>query len=153
MCYVRHNIAGTQKMVRYSGYRRRENARDTGNRGRAKRCYPAKSMTRSKRSHEGEVLIDHRDSPGISEEMVRSTQLPVGAGQGIFEAPTYTCSHCQVVVVLNPKRNRERAWCRYCDHYICDKCGGILAVTKVCKTYTQLLDELQEQASKEMNHG
>ena len=109
---------------------------------------------KSKRSYEGELFIDHRYSPGISEELVRKTNLPSGAGQGVFEAPTFTCSHCQTVVVLNPLRNRERAWCRYCDHYICDDCGGILARTRECKTYTQFLEEIQEQAFKdEVNHG
>lgn len=111
-------------------------------------------MVRSKRSYEGELLIDHRCSPGISDQMVRAAQLPVGAGKGLFEAPTYTCSHCQHVVALNPARNRERAWCRYCDHYICDNCGAILARTRECKTYTQFLEEIQELAFRdEVNHG
>ena len=111
-------------------------------------------MTKSKRQHEGEVLIDHRYSPGISDEMVRTAELPVGAGKGVFEAPCFTCSHCQHVVVLHPLRNRERTWCRHCDHYICDPCGAILARTKECKTYTQFLEEIQEQAFKdEVNHG
>lgn len=114
-------------------------------------------MSKSKRSHEGYFLLDHRYTPGISEELVHAQGLPPGAGQGLFEAPTYTCSHCQVVVVINPARNRERAYCRKCDHYICDKCGGILAATKVCKPYKQFMDEIQEaglrEKPEEIDHG
>jgi len=105
-------------------------------------------VVRSKRSYEGEIRIDHRDSPGIEQKILYAQGLPLDAGQGLFEAPTFTCSHCQVVVVINPLRNRERAWCRGCDHHLCDKCGGILAATGICKTYKQLLDELQEEGLK-----
>lgn len=41
---------------------------------------------------------------------------------GVAEIPTLTCYHCGCVVVLNPQRTRERAWCWNCDHYICDTC-------------------------------
>lgn len=98
-------------------------------------------------------MIDHRFTPGLTLEQTQ--ELPPGAGQGLFEAPTITCSHCQKIVIINPLRNRERAWCRYCDHYICDPCSGILAATGVCKTYKQMLDELQEDGLKieETGHG
>lgn len=100
----------------------------------------------SKRSLEGYFLLDNRESPGLSDDLVRSVGLPVGAGRGQFEAPTITCSHCHRVVVLNPLRTRDRAWCAKCDHYLCDACGVVLAQTGVCKTLNQLFDELQEQA-------
>jgi len=105
-------------------------------------------MPRSKRSYEGELLIDHRFTPGIPEEVTHRQGLPVGAAQGLFEAPTFTCSHCQKVVVLNPLRNRERAWCRKCDHYLCDPCGGILHATGICRPYRAMLDDLQEKGLK-----
>ncbi len=97
----------------------------------------------SKRSHEGVILIDHSVSPGIPDAAM-PVGMPPRSGQGLFEAPTYTCSHCQKVVIINPLRNRERSWCRKCDHYICDPCGGILQATGVCKTYKQVMDEVQE---------
>ena len=108
----------------------------------------------SKRSHEGEILIDHRYSPGLSEEMVHTAggiprvdaALPPGAGKGVFEAPTFTCSHCPNIVVLNPNRQRARAYCRKCDHYLCDACGAKMAMDKVCLTQKQRMDELQESA-------
>ena len=61
----------------------------------------------SKRSQEGYLMIDHSASPGVPD----AEGMPVRSGQGMFEAPTVTCNHCQTVVVVNPMRNRERAWC------------------------------------------
>ena len=103
---------------------------------------------KSKRSHEGYLLIDNRFTQGVDEKAVAAVGLPVGAGMGLFEAPTITCSHCQKVVVVNPLRNRERAFCRKCDHYICDGCGAVAAVTGVCRTMKQIVDEVQERADK-----
>ena len=78
---------------------------------------------KSKRQTEGYFMSDHRAAPAVEDAVVLAAGLPAGAGRGLFEAPTYTCSHCQVVVIVNPKRNRERAYCRGCDHMICDSCG------------------------------
>lgn len=98
----------------------------------------------SKRSHEGYLIIDHSASPGMPDKA-----MPAGmTGQGIAEMPTYTCNHCQAVVIMNPDRTRERSWCRHCDHYICDACGGILKATGVCKTFEQIIEEAQEAALK-----
>jgi len=103
----------------------------------------------SKRSHEGYLLMDHRGGPGLSDSIAVPAGLPAGAGRGVFEAPTITCSHCQVVVVLNPLRNRERAYCSSCDHYICDRCGAIRGANGGrCKTFRQLVEEVQETADK-----
>jgi hypothetical protein len=105
----------------------------------------------SKRSHEGYLMIDHRHTAGVPDDILqadRSNPLPKGAGRGLFEAPTYTCSHCQTVVILNPLRNRERAYCRKCDHYICDTCGVTLSLTSQCRTFKQIIDEVQETADK-----
>jgi len=103
-------------------------------------------MSRSKRAHEGELMIDHRFTPGMPDKLMMPNGFPAGAGHGLFEAPTYTCNHCPQIVLVNPLRNRQRAWCRHCDRYLCDRCGGILAATRACKPYTRVLDELQEQA-------
>lgn len=103
----------------------------------------------SLRRHEGYLLIDHSNSPGLSEELVRAAGLPPGAGQGVFEAPTYTCSHCGTVVVMNPDRKRERAYCSSCDHLICDRCGAIYGATRECKPFAKIIDETQEAAAKQ----
>lgn len=102
----------------------------------------------SKRSQEGYFLLDHRNSPGLSESQVFAASLPPGAGRGYFEAPVITCSHCQRGVVLNPLRNRDRSYCAKCDHYICDECGAVLKAGGVCKPYKQIIDEIYEQGVK-----
>lgn len=112
-------------------------------------------MTRSKRSEEGLLIIDHRGSPGVPDHwMPGFKNMPVGCGQGLYEVPTASCGHCPQQMVMNPKRRRPRGYCIKCDSYVCDRCHGILAVTKVCKPYEQVLDELQEKVLKEdHNHG
>jgi hypothetical protein len=107
-------------------------------------------MANSKRSKEGYLMIDHRVTEPIPDEvMVLQHNLPVGSGRGLFEAPTYTCSHCEYIVVLNPARTRERAYCRGCDSYICDACGERKKHGASCKTYAQYVDEIMTAAVKQ----
>ncbi len=92
---------------------------------------------------EGYLLIDHRNSPGVDYELIRSVgkDTPnVGAGQ-LYESPTVTCCHCGVGVILNPNRSRPRGYCRKCDNYVCDNptCNA------ECKPFLKTLDVLQEQ--------
>jgi hypothetical protein len=100
---------------------------------------------KSLRSHEGYLMIDHSQTMGVPDEVVVSQGLPAGAGKGLFEAPTFTCSHCQTIVIINPNRTRERAYCRGCDHLLCDPCGAERAKTFKCRTYNQLVDEYLNQ--------
>ena len=82
-------------------------------------------MKNSKISQEGYLMIDHRASPGLPEDLARWLGLdPKQSGEGkLLESATLTCSHCKVVVVKNPLRTRERANCAKCgNHYICDLC-------------------------------
>ena len=104
--------------------------------------------TLNQRDKEGYFLLDHSQTEGMSDELIVASGLPPGAGQGLFEAPTYTCSHCSSVVVLNPKRNRERAFCRGCDHYICDACGVIKAQNGICRTMKQIIEEEMARVEK-----
>jgi len=94
----------------------------------------------SKRRHEGYLLIDHRNSPGLPGAL---------GGTGIFESATITCAHCHVVVVLNPDRSRARGYCARCDHYVCDNPG----CNAECLPMNQILDELQEEAVRELQRG
>jgi hypothetical protein len=71
------------------------------------------------------------------------------AGGGArLEAATYTCTHCESVVVLNPARKRERYTCRGCNHMICDGCAVLRTNGAPCATYAQKLDELYERESR-----
>ena len=74
----------------------------------------------------GYLMVDHRASPGLSEEEARfSGYDPALCKEGkLFEADTLTCAHCKTTVVKNPLRTRERAQCFKCGfHYICDGCA------------------------------
>lgn len=104
---------------------------------------------RSKMNQTGELLIDHRNSPGITEEWARENNIPgpvVGAGK-IFESGLKNCSHCGSDVILNPQRTRAREWCWSCDAYICDGCGLLKKQGADCqplrKTLEQIFNETQ----------
>ncbi len=56
-------------------------------------------------SHFGYLISDNRASGG-----------------GILEQHTIGCNHCGAHVVMNPDRQRARAYCPKCDRYICDIC-------------------------------
>jgi hypothetical protein len=88
----------------------------------------------------GHVEIDQRAVP---------TALPVGTPR-YFEAHTYTCSHCQVVVILNPERTRERYKCRGCNHHICDNCAAKRFAGAQCKTFMQTVDEVLELSERQL---
>jgi hypothetical protein len=94
------------------------------------------------RALEGELLIDHRNSPGVPGELLIANGLPVEAGRGLYESATYTCNHCQAIVVMNPNRTRERHVCRGCMHVICDGCAAEKARTLQCVTFQQKVDLL-----------
>jgi len=100
-------------------------------------------MTSLKR-HEGWMFIDNRNSPGVEDEALVKLGYPVGAGHGLFESATYTCSHCNSVVVIEPKRTRERGFCRGCGQRLCDACSIIKERTLTCRSMEQRISEMQE---------
>lgn len=103
----------------------------------------------SLRSQEGYFLMDHRESPGVPDALVVKEGLLPGAGRGVYESPTFTCSHCQFVVVMNPDRSRDRGYCRKCDHLICDRCETVKAQSGgECRSFKKLVDLLLSDAAK-----
>lgn len=91
----------------------------------------------------GELEIDHRESPGFSEEVAWAVGfggLDVGRGQR-QRVPTKMCPHCQAQIVLNPRRRRARFECRSCDSVICDNCAVDMKLTGVCRPWKQVVDE------------
>jgi hypothetical protein len=99
----------------------------------------------SLRQHAGYLIIDHRDSPGLTAADVAHVPNAVVVGKGeTFEADVLTCSHCQRGVLLNPARERPRGYCGKCDHYICDSPGCQVE----CLPIRKLLDDLQNQAAR-----
>lgn len=81
-------------------------------------------MILSKKSHEGYLLVDHRASPGLPEDIAVKAGLdPRMTSEGkVYESATIGCCHCGGVVIKNPLRVRDRAHCVQCDKYICDWC-------------------------------
>jgi predicted RNA-binding Zn-ribbon protein involved in translation (DUF1610 family) len=102
----------------------------------------------SLRSYEGYLLIDHRNSPGVPDEIMVNQGLTPGSGKGLFESATFTCPYCERVIVMNPDRSRPRAFDRKTNHYICDPCDGIRSTGVEMKTMKQLTDELLNKAAK-----
>jgi hypothetical protein len=80
----------------------------------------------------------------------RASGIPVAdASTTHFEADTYTCSHCNYVVVLNPQRVRERYKCKSCNHNICDGCAAKAYAGEACLTMKQRVDEHLERVLRQ----
>ncbi len=104
---------------------------------------------KTKRRYEGYLMIDHRDSPGISPEFAAQNNLPVGVRGGqLFESAIAVCNHCGSDVLLHPDRSRPREWCSRCDSYICDNCGAAAKVGAPHVTYMQSLEDAYEELVK-----
>lgn len=104
----------------------------------------------SKRSLEGEIRIDHRASPGLTQEQLAGFDAPVVPAGQVFASAIITCSHCQDTVVLNPNRTRERGWCQKCDAYLCDPCEFVRSRTFACQSVERRFDEIQNAIER---HG
>lgn len=98
----------------------------------------------------GYLQIDHRDSPGLSPaDVAHIPGAQAVAGGQQLERDTKTCSHCQRLVVLNPGRVRQRAYCPKCDAYICDGCEAERVKTGGdCIPFKMILDRAATLAEK-----
>jgi hypothetical protein len=104
---------------------------------------------RTKRTHEGYLLIDHRAGDGFSDD-VMADAVAVKGGT-LFESSTITCSHCQKIVIINPDRSRSRGYCPGCDHYICDECELVRVTTLTCTPFKKIRDAAQEAGYRNLN--
>lgn len=107
-------------------------------------------MMFSKRSNEAYVLIDHRNSPGVSQEFVATNHLDVpavGAGQ-TFESAITVCHCCGADIILNPKRTREREWCMEHDAYLCDSCALNRRLTGSCVPLQKKLFDIYNRLAR-----
>jgi hypothetical protein len=107
----------------------------------------------SKREREGYVSVDHRNSPGLSEEWAAEASKATGVqidavpGGTHFQSPTFKCAHCPRQVVMRPDRTRARNYCTRCDWYICDDCALLRKISNVaCRPYQRYLDQWQTRA-------
>jgi hypothetical protein len=105
----------------------------------------------SLKRHEGYLEIDHRFSPGISDDdAVKLGYMPGELSEGThFEAATLSCKHCGSAWYKNPRRVRPRGYCRKCDHYICDTCETeSLHADYVHRSREEILDAAMTSASR-----
>ena len=105
---------------------------------------------KTKRSQEGYILIDHRNSPGISQEFLKTNNLDgpaVEAGK-VYESSVWVCAHCHADVILNPNRSRDREYCFYCDSYICDNCGLLKKLGVTHKPMRQIIADLYDKLTR-----
>lgn len=85
-------------------------------------------MIFSQKSNEGYLMIDHRASPGLPENIARLAGYdPLFCREGkVYETATLGCAHCGGAYVKNPFRVRERASCSLCGgRYVCDTCNAV----------------------------
>jgi len=89
---------------------------------------------------EGYLLVDHRASPGLPEDLAR--RMGVAAGSKLGEVATLTCCHCKTAVIKNPFRQRERYDCPKCNFkYVCDFCAAKMREPDYVHTpYESLVD-------------
>lgn len=67
--------------------------------------------------------LDNRNSDVPIVQMMANGEVLVIPPGALVEMKSLTCAHCNFVVMLNPKRTRERAHCRRCNQYICGRPG------------------------------
>lgn len=71
-------------------------------------------------AHNGYLIVDHRNSPGISKEEAAAAGVVSAPGGTLLEMDTWTCAHCGAIVLKNPDRLRPREVCRKCMKVVCD---------------------------------
>jgi len=98
-----------------------------------------------KSERDGEVIIDHRESPGLTfqEALAAGRSCLVAFGMPkLFKSATFTCSHCDRIVIKNPLRTRNRGECPQCDRPICDDpCAVRYALDGECRCQAKRIDE------------
>lgn len=103
------------------------------------------------------MLIKTDDNPSdLGYYMIdqRASGLPTCFGRPLFESATYTCKHCERVVVMEIMRTRPRYKCNGCRHLICDLCAAEkYAIGGVCRTYAQKLDEVIAKEERQSSAG
>jgi hypothetical protein len=94
------------------------------------------------------LILTDNEPRGLGYMEIDQRAVPAALPPGVqrhFEADTYTCRHCEGVVVMESMRKRERYKCSGCSHHICDGCAAKRVTGEPCKTYAQYVDELRER--------
>jgi hypothetical protein len=89
----------------------------------------------------GYLLVDHTNSPGIPDDLARkwaAQGVVVKPGSTKLEAASYTCAHCQFIVIKNKNRTRPREVCRKCMAVVCDRASCVLE----CQPFEMLVEKV-----------
>ena len=109
---------------------------------------------KSLRALESYVQIDHRESPGFDGAMAHKLGLGRnGVGSVNYESAIVHCCMCSRGVLLRPERSRERAFCRHCNSYMCDRCATAVAGGAPHIPLAKVFDDLQEAAFRQEQRG
>lgn len=77
----------------------------------------------------GELEIDHKASPGLTEQQARGAgyrgQIEFLREGSVARYKTLRCCHCAGCWVENPERTRARHHCQKCHQYMCDGCAEV----------------------------
>ena len=99
---------------------------------------------------QGYMMIDHRASPGMPEDVLRQAgiSMPVVGEGKLFEADVLVCAHCGQNSLRNPDRTRERGSCQKCSGlYICDLCEWASRQPGyIHKPFVKFIDDTREKA-------
>lgn len=109
---------------------------------------------KTKKSHEGVMLIDHRFSPGLPEP-VHIPGLPTITAPGgqVIEAAILACRHCSTELIKTGSGLSQcfyGGYCPGCDHYICERCEG-LRLIHGCMTIEKVIDTILEENARNLN--
>lgn len=109
-------------------------------------------MRLSLRHGAGYLVIDHKDSPGLTPADVAHVPGAVATGGGqVLERDILQCSHCQRGVLLHPLRTRDRGFCPKCNRYVCDQCETRRIKTGECVPFKAIIDRLHDVVEKNVN--
>lgn len=102
-------------------------------------------------------MVDHRASPGLSEDFARRVGYdPKHVAEGkMMEEAVLACCHCPAKFLKNLERMRPRERCQKCSGgYVCDVCA--IEARKpdyVHRPFVKLIDDTLENAYRAETSG
>lgn len=94
----------------------------------------------------GYTFITSPEGVTINFDRFRCEKLP----QGVFEADTFTCIHCNRVMHVKPKANMDEfgSMCRNCMKMVCPTCAN-----GSCTPFMKKLEEIERRDRALRSYG
>lgn len=64
------------------------------------------------------------------------------SGEGAKERDTFTCGHCNCIVIIEPNQLTFKEFCTGCMKPICDECGRIIG----CLPFEKKIERLEQRS-------